>query len=124
MEFSGLVSFVYVKSVHVDQEFGKFCGAPYVAEGIIQLSKIRQVVRHIADWASAERLPTRDEDSTATAGIRWTVWRWAFVFIGRGRWKERDRGFVVWGGTAPFGGQGSRLHEGDDLSALNFEPKK
>src|ERR1019366_3618874 len=33
MEFSGLVSFVYVKSVHVDQEFGKFCGAPYVAEG-------------------------------------------------------------------------------------------
>ena len=90
MQFSGLVSFVYVKSVHVDQEFGEFCGAPYVAEGIIQLSKIRQVVRHIADWASAERLPTRDEDSTATAGIRWTVWRWAFVFIGRGRWKERD----------------------------------
>src|ERR1019366_2116556 len=92
--------------------------------GIIQLSKIRQVVRHIADWASAERLPTRDEDSTATAGIRWTVWRWAFVFIGRGRWKERDRGFVVWGGTAPFGGQGSRLHEGDDLSALNLKPKE
>src|ERR1022692_1772567 len=39
MEFSGLVSFVYMKSVHVDQEFGEFCGAPYVAEGIIQLSR-------------------------------------------------------------------------------------
>jgi hypothetical protein len=33
MQFSGLVSFVYMKSVHVDQEFGEFCGAPYVAEG-------------------------------------------------------------------------------------------
>src|ERR1017187_5858574 len=56
--------------------------------------------------------------------FRWTVWRWAFVFIGRGRWKERDRGFVVWGGTAPIGGQGSRLHEGNDLSALNLKPKE
>src|ERR1039457_434004 len=33
---------------------------------------------------------------------------------------------VLWcgGGTAPFGGQGSRLHEGDDLSALNLKPKE
>ena len=84
MEFSGLVSFVYVKSVHVDQEFGKFCGAPYVAEGIIQLSKIRQVVRHIADWASAERLPTRDEDSMATAGIPVIDCDFTFVFNGVG----------------------------------------
>ena len=84
MEFSGLVSFVYVKSVHVDQEFGEFCGAPYVAEGIIQLSKIRQVVRHIADWASAERLPTRGEDSMATAGIPVIDCDFTFVFNGVG----------------------------------------
>src|ERR1039458_8689383 len=64
------------------------------------------MVRHIADWASAERLPTRGEDSTETAGIRWTVWRWAFVFIGRGRWKERDRGFVVWGEPPPSAAKG------------------
>jgi hypothetical protein len=53
-----------------------------LAEGIIQLSKIRQVVRQNADWASAERLPTRDEHSTAAAGISVTDCGLAFVFIG------------------------------------------
>jgi hypothetical protein len=70
MEFSGLVSFVYVKSVHVDQEFGKFCGAPYVAEGdysVVEDPASGPAHRRLGE---RRRLPTRDEDSTATAGIR------------------------------------------------------
>ena len=52
--------------------------------GIIQLSKIRRVVWQNVHWTSAQRLPTRSEHSTTAVGIRWTVWRWAFVFIGVG----------------------------------------
>jgi hypothetical protein len=48
------------------------------------LSKIRRVVWQNVHWTSAQRLPTRSEHSTTAVGIRWTVWRWAFVFIGVG----------------------------------------